>query len=75
MNSMKKDRSPAFPLPNEPSTYGGTYGMNMRDYFAGKALQGWMASMLHDYEPTEFSGSIARDCYVMADAMMEARKT
>ncbi len=49
--------------------------MNMRDYFAGKALQGWMASMLHDYEPTEFSGSIARDCYVMADAMMEARKT
>jgi len=42
-------------------------GMNLRDYFAGQCLSGeWTAEY-----PSE---RIARRCYKIADAMMEARK-
>jgi hypothetical protein len=47
----------------------------LRDEFAQAALTGYLASFEPTGEPTEFSQSIARDCYVMADAMLEARKS
>jgi hypothetical protein len=69
----------AFPNPHLTSET----GMTMRDYFAAKALQ----SMLTTYSiPEVFDGDvdekdgttmpdlIAKDAYIMADAMMEARK-
>ena len=45
-------------------------GMNLRDYFAAKALNG-----LINYSPEpEEHKLIAELCYQLADAMMEARK-
>lgn len=45
----------------------------LRDEFAMAALPGFLAS----YEPVEsinYVGSIARDCYKFADAMLKARE-
>lgn len=46
--------------------------LDMRDYFAAKAMQ---ASMMHSLpcSATDMKG-IARDCYYMADAMLKARE-
>ncbi len=64
----------AFP---NPHLMGTEYcGMDLRDYFAAKAMQGYLA------EGTAFSKKsgeteeevLARVCYLQADAMMEARK-
>jgi hypothetical protein len=43
-------------------------GMDLRDYFAAKALQGLLASDVHASK-TEF----AEKAYAMADAMMKER--
>jgi predicted component of type VI protein secretion system len=44
--------------------------MSLRDRFAGKAMQGQISrGDLVDYYPD----AIAKQCYEMADAMMEAR--
>ena len=45
-------------------------GMTLRDYFAAKALQGLVAGTLQTVD----TSLIARDCYVLADAMLKARK-
>lgn len=45
------------------------HGMTLRDYFAGKALQGLLAATR-----TDRSDILAKDAYNMADAMLEARK-
>jgi len=47
------------------------YGMNLRDYFAAMALQGWLASFSEEMEP--HPRKTAEFCYVIADAMMDAR--
>jgi hypothetical protein len=47
----------------------------LRDRFAMAALTGYLASWAPHEEPCEFSSSIAEDCYRLADAMMEARKS
>jgi hypothetical protein len=45
--------------------------MSLRDWFAGMALQGQISrGDLVDYYPD----TIAKQCYEMADAIMEARK-
>lgn len=53
----------AFPNPH----LRGDMGMDLRDYFAAKAMQGILFEGL---EPAE----TAKYAYEMADAMMEARK-
>jgi hypothetical protein len=45
-------------------------GMTLRDYFAVKAMQGLLADPNNEWEDTEY----AEAAYVLADAMMEARK-
>jgi hypothetical protein len=63
----------AFPV-NTEWDYGGeqgykTAGMNMRDYFAAKAMQSIIIC-----EEGEFNLlTLAKESYRMADAMMEAR--
>ena len=47
--------------------------MSLRDYFAGKALQGYLSSVATDFEPVEFATRIAEDAYCIADAMLKAR--
>ena len=49
-------------------------GMTLRDYFAAKALQGYLASFHPHEEPVEFATKIAEDAYAMADAMLAARE-
>lgn len=59
-------------------------GMDLRDYFAAKALQGYLSckgwhpdfemSFNQDYaEKGKASKILTKVCYQMADAMMEAR--
>ena len=60
-------------------------GMDLRDYFAAKALQGYLAckgwhpdfdmAFNQDYaEKGKTSVVLSKVCFQMADAMMEARK-
>jgi hypothetical protein len=53
-------------------------GMELRDYFAAKAMQGMNANTNNDHAIEletydEYCAEIARRAYKMADAMMEAR--
>ena len=58
---------PAFPATHFDLTEG-EHGMTLRDYFAAKALQALtMQGQKH-------LKTIAEDAYMMADAMLEARK-
>lgn len=62
---------PAFP----PSNPGYAQGMTLRDYFAAKALQGFMVGLkpAQDIGP-EMQDRIALGMYSMADAMLKARE-
>jgi hypothetical protein len=46
-------------------------GMNLRDYFAAKAMQALVAKTVNDNENVEVAAEAA---YMFADAMMEARE-
>lgn len=46
-------------------------GMTMRDYFAGKAIQGMLAN---DQAHKSDEDMLARNAYKMADAMLRARE-
>jgi len=66
---------PAFPQPINPAEQG--RGMTLRDYFAGKVLQGIMSSVdmgiIFSKGDKPPSDEIAESAYAMADAMMKAR--
>lgn len=65
---------PAFP--NEcATTVHGRAGMSLRDYFAAKAMQGWLATFTDSRHPTENGGAqdFARRAYALADEMIKAR--
>lgn len=76
MSTQIDDGGPAFPCPVEFDPNGqlvshGSFGMTLRDWFAGMALQG-RATRLGN--PHEHRDLLASDCYDIADAMIEARK-
>jgi hypothetical protein len=48
-------------------------GMDLRDYFAAKVLNASHISSIDDLTRGEVN-DIATTCYIIADAMMEARK-
>jgi hypothetical protein len=51
-------------------------GMTLRDYFAAKAMQGWLSSFsCESRHPTESGGAkyVAAASYAMADAMLAER--
>lgn len=50
------------------------FGMTLRDYFAAKALNGYLASYAPDDNPFKNGPAVARDCYELADAMLAARE-
>lgn len=67
-----KDGGPAYPVPDLHMPDGqiqfGSYGMSLRDHFAGLAMAGMLA---REYlKPTE----AADDAYKYADAMLSARE-
>lgn len=50
-------------------------GMTLRQLYAANAMQGYLASMQTcpehgPIEPTEYARAIARDCWIMADALI-----
>jgi hypothetical protein len=47
------------------------YGMDLRDYFAAKALQALAAKAVSENQTPEITAEAA---YMFADSMMEARK-
>lgn len=66
----------AFPIPESTKFFPET-GMNLRDYFAAKALPAVYTDFVTD-DPNCFSApdwrvGIALDCYLIADAMLSAR--
>lgn len=48
-------------------------GMTLRDWFAGKALQGWAAGRNTDAMTSSKPDDVARQCYGYADAMLKQR--
>ena len=64
-----KDK-PAFPTVLDDGC-SWTQGMTLRDYFAAKALQGICAHP--DTWGIQTPLIIAKECYTLADAMLEAR--
>jgi hypothetical protein len=71
MTTRKNDGGTAFPAHG-----GGTNGMTLRDYFAAAALQGLCSSqeLLERYWDNGGVSKATKECYVMADAMLAARK-
>lgn len=77
--SVNDDGGPAFPW-GEHGTHLG--GISMRDYFAAKAMQAIVTNdamiqrldMFPAHEGVKASDAIAQEAYVMADAMLKARK-
>jgi hypothetical protein len=55
---------PAFPTGTGVTPY--NPGMTLRDYFAAKAMQAFIAKYSHE-------GDVSRHAYKVANAMMEAR--
>lgn len=49
-------------------------GMTLRDYFAGQALQGWLAMASSDQLDVPKPEFLAAKSYTIADAMLAARK-
>ena len=72
MSAQIDDGGNAFPYleSNSNGQYRHHYGMTMRDYFAGKALAGLLASG----EDSIDAETNAHDAYIIADAMIAARK-
>lgn len=63
---------PAFPVSEEAIQRNMT-GASLRDYFAAKAMQGYLSSFHPHDEPVEYAMRIAEDSYALADAMLAAR--
>jgi len=71
---------PAFPTgvvtDDKGIIFGGGFGMTLRDYFAAKALPVVITDWLNTgdiFQDPEIPEVIARDCYIVADAMLKAR--
>lgn len=76
---MKNDGGPAFPLSytqqygkdeGRQEVYG---GMTLRDYFAGQALNGFLACTQQGEKIRDFS-KVAQEMYLLADAMIAERE-
>ncbi|MCV4343282.1 hypothetical protein [Pseudomonas capsici] len=74
-------RQPAFPVQaNEYGGHGSCFGLTIRDYFAAKALNGylanaWQAETLDSLgeSAAQQMATVAEISYAMADAMLAAR--
>lgn len=71
MSAHEKTGGAAFPMPaNEYAGHGPEWGMTLRDYFAAKAVAGYLA---HPVGANAEPIVVARWGYEMADAMLAAR--
>ena len=72
--TKEKNGGSAFPCDSD-SAYWERAGMNLRDYFAAKALQAqltafWAMETQHEWS----DDAIAQGAYAMADAMLRGRE-
>jgi hypothetical protein len=72
------DNIKAFPI-NTEWDYGGeqgfkTAGMDLRDYFAAKAMQALIGLCYKEFDVNENKQEIAENAYELANSMMEERK-
>ncbi|EPG7935802.1 hypothetical protein WJC97_005321 [Klebsiella pneumoniae] len=68
--SKENNGGPAYPTQ-------GYEGLTLRDYFAGQAMQGWLASYPESEQhpvATHRENMVAELSYMMADAMLKARE-
>jgi len=76
MNPKDIDHLRAFPQQEwdfDQQEYLSHGGMELRDHFAGMAMQGFVSTLTGvNFEPKW--SVLATDAYTMADAMMKARK-
>lgn len=70
LSPIKDTGGPAFPAPATRETFASS-GMDLRDYFAAKAMQGLVASD-PDRGPDQVP-HIVQSAYIVADAMLKAR--
>lgn len=79
MSDKKKidDGGPAFPLhPENTMTLQDCRGMTLRQWYAGKALQGYLSAPgTYGQQARDNSDVAAEWAYIAADAMIEAGKT
>ena len=77
---MKAFPTPAFSINDEArvTAVGGEGGMDLRDYFAAKAMQAILPTYdiqdVFENENTQMPIIVATDAYALADAMMKARQ-
>lgn len=73
---MNETNEPAFPVCDAARIHN-LQGMTLRDYFAAKALPAVIADWVQTddiHADPEIPEVIARDCYIVADAMLKARE-
>lgn len=76
MSENKDNGGPAFPCDELLDPYGTAHrseGMSLRDYFAAKAMQGICCNRSH-VELKGHANASAKVAYLIADALLEARK-
>jgi hypothetical protein len=73
MSNTNTGGGPAFPLhPSiRPALDTDVCGMTLRDWFAGKALQG---ATIRGWSPGVSMDAVAKQCYELADAMLKERE-
>ena len=69
MSELINDGGPAFPVPHPKQNI----GMSLRDWFAGQALAGYLASVEPGCDALAVMNQLAVSMYDMADAMLKAR--
>ena len=76
MSENRDNGGPAFPcdeMLDQSGTVHRSEGMSLRDYFAAKAMQGICCNRSH-VELKGHANASAKVAYVIADALLEARK-
>ena len=85
MHELNDDGGPAFPRVHPADVDGQVdiyHGMSMRDYFAANAINGWLSNQsatpveagIDNANPQDLAKVAALFGYMVADAMLEARK-
>lgn len=72
METIKKEEA-AFPILDPNGSYYNE-GMTLRDYFAAKALQATDLEQYANVYGNEWAERVAKDSYLMADAMLKQRQ-
>ncbi len=68
------EKERAFPYVNITYTLKDSTGMDLRDYFAAKAMQAHVTAFTNKYPDLKQSQELANESYKLADIMMKVRE-